>query len=121
MRVLIVGGSRRERLRLALDRRRAAGDAPQLRLRSSTLPFLRPESVRPSPSEPILLRLDDFERAVPASQAGGIRLVLTQSAYLMQKWVDALGPASHIVVTADRDAVARLAPESLSARGPWSS
>ncbi len=37
----------------------------------------------------------------------------------MQKCLDVLGPGGSIVATADRDALARTAPEALNARGPW--
>src|SRR5205823_2405708 len=55
----------------------------------------------------------------PDNQTGSTRLVLTQSAYLMQTWIDALGDDDRIVATADRAALEACAPEALHGRGPW--
>jgi tetratricopeptide (TPR) repeat protein len=63
--------------------------------------------------------LHDVERAFPNAQTGGARLVLTQSTYLMQTWIDHLAPADRIVATGDRAVLERDAPEALQARGPW--
>ena len=63
--------------------------------------------------------LDDIERAFPDAQANGVRLVLTQSTYLLQAWIDRLDEGDRIVATADRAALERCAPEALRRRGPW--
>ena len=65
-----------------------------------------------------MLVIDDIERAFPDAQAGGTRLVLTQSTYLLQKWIDRLDEGDRIVATADRAALERCAPEAFQARGP---
>ena len=116
MHVLIVGGDRDDRRRAA--RLRVAGAQTVVALDATALPFTRPEDVALPPS-PRALVLDDLERAFPDAQAGGTRLVLTQSTYLMQKWVDVLDDADLIVATADRAALARSAPEAFQSRGPW--
>ena len=91
-----------------------------LALDAGTLPFLRADDVALPPAPRVLL-LDDADRAFPDAQAGGTRLVLTQSIYVLQKWVDRLDEGDRIVATADRDALQRCAPEAFQSRGPWQS
>src|SRR4051812_34931660 len=115
--VLIVGLS-------ADDRSRAVRAAVPLThtlcvLDAGTLPFTRVGDVA-FPPPPFALVIADVDRAFPDRQAGGTRLVLTQSTYLLQKWIDMLGDDDRLVVTADREALARCAPEALQRRGPWS-
>ena len=115
MHQLILGGTRDQRLQVA----RAAGiNAPALTLDAPTLPFILPALPQPHPR---IIRIDDLEHAFPDAQSGGTRLVLTQSAYLMQKWIDLLDGGDHLIVTADRAALARCAPEVMQGRGPWGS
>jgi tetratricopeptide (TPR) repeat protein len=64
--------------------------------------------------------VDEIDRAFPDHQAGGTRLVLTQSTYLLQKWIDQLDPRDQIVATADRRSLEEGAPEFLQRRGRWS-
>jgi tetratricopeptide (TPR) repeat protein len=90
--ILIVGGTRDERIRRA-----------------------RAVAARESSS----VRLDDLERAFPNNQTGGTRFVLTQSTYVMQALVDSLTPAVRVIATADRVALERNAPEAFERRGPW--
>jgi hypothetical protein len=106
-----------------LDRRRLAHThVPETHtavlLDSGTLPFVRAGDVGLPPS-PLVVLVHDIERAFPNAQAGGVRLVLTQSTYLVQQWIDRLAPGDRIVATADRDALERDAPEALrrGARG----
>jgi len=113
--VLILGGS-------ATDRHRAAREHVQQHhqaviLDAATLPFVRVSIARWPPPRTVLL--DDVERAFPDNQTASTRLVLTQSLYLIQKWIDALDADDHIVATADRAALERCAPEALQRRGPW--
>ena len=116
MHQLILGGTRDRRRQAA---RAAEVNAPTLTLDAQTLPFiLSALSQRPA-ARPCVLRIDDLERAFPDAQAGGTRLVLTESTYLLQKWVDLLGEGDRIVATADRAALERGAPEALRGRGPW--
>jgi tetratricopeptide (TPR) repeat protein len=84
------------------------------------LPFVRPGvATLPSLEGPCLLRIDDLDKAFPNNQLTGTRLVLTQSTYLIQKWVDTLGPTGRIIATATREALLLGAPEALEGRGPW--
>jgi len=83
------------------------------------LPFFRVTSADLPVARPRLIRLDDIEGAFPNAQTGGIKLVLTQSTYLLQRWVDALDGADRIIATADRVALERIAPEASQKRGAW--
>jgi cytochrome c-type biogenesis protein CcmH/NrfG len=72
-----------------------------------------------SNSWPVVL-VHDIERAFPNRQTGGTRLVLTQSTYQLQRWIDALEPAGGLIVaTADAARLEHEAPEALARRGPW--
>jgi tetratricopeptide (TPR) repeat protein len=113
---LILGGTRDRRRQAA---RAAEVNAPTLTLDAQTLPFILPALSQRPAAGPRVLRIDDLERAFPDAQAGGTRLVLTQSTYLVQKWVDLLEEGDRIVATADRAALERGAPEALRGRGPW--
>ena len=115
MHVLILDGS-------PADRHRAAREHVQHRqtviLDAATLPFVR-VSIERWPAAPRTVLVDDIERAFPDNQAGSTRLVLTQSTYLIQAWIDALDADDRIVATADRAALERCAPEALRRRGVW--
>ena len=90
-----------------------------LTLDARTLPFTRVSEIAlPSPP-PRTVVIDEIDRAFPDRQLGGTRLVLTQSTYLLQKWVDLLDEGDRIVATADREALKRCAPEAFQGRGPW--
>jgi tetratricopeptide (TPR) repeat protein len=114
--ILVVGGSRPDRLRTALAHETAAGSVA---LNSRTLPFQRTFQ---APGSGLQVRLDDLEAAFPNQQARGTRLILTQSTYLLQRLVDLVAPLGdngQIVATADRAALERNAPEAFYGRGPW--
>ena len=114
---LILGGTRDHRVQIA----RAAGtNAAAIHLDAATLPFTRVAAVALPPA-PRILFIDDLELAFPDAQHGGTRLVLTQSAYLLQKWIDRLDQGDRIIATADRAALERCAPEAFQGRGPWAS
>ncbi len=114
--LLIVGGSPTDRHRVA--RSQIPSGHAVLALDAGTLPFVRPGDVALPPAPRVLL-LADAERAFPDAQAGGTRLVLTQSTYVLQTWVDRLDQGDRIVATSDRDTLRRCAPEAFQARGPW--
>jgi tetratricopeptide (TPR) repeat protein len=113
---LIIGGSETERHRAA--RARVCTIDTSFALDAGTLPFTRVAEVVRPPS-PLVVFIDDIERAFPNAQAGGTRLVLTQSTYVLQKWIDVLGRGDRIIATADRGSLAERAPEALQSRGPW--
>jgi tetratricopeptide (TPR) repeat protein len=74
------------------------------------------------PADADMLVARDIHDAFPAGQTGGTRLVLTQSTYQLQRWLDWLDArrgAVHLVADADREGLRRNAPEALAGRGPW--
>ncbi|HTK29374.1 MAG TPA: tetratricopeptide repeat protein [Vicinamibacterales bacterium] len=75
--------------------------------------------VRRADAEPASRRIDDLERAMPFRQAGGVRLVLTQPAYVLQALLDDLEPGERIVATADAGALAACTPDFDARPGPW--
>jgi tetratricopeptide (TPR) repeat protein len=83
---------------------------------AALVPFRPPA---PAQSAPRLIRLDDVELAFPATQKVGTRLILTQSTYSLQKWLDALGNQDRMLLTADRLSLSVVAREALDHRGPW--
>jgi tetratricopeptide (TPR) repeat protein len=117
MHVLIVGGSRRERRQAARDR--LGADRTVVALDAPTLPFVRPSDLSLPEATPRTFLIDEIDRAFPDAQSPETRLVLTQSTYLLQAWIDAIGESDRIVATADRSALERTAPEALKGRGPW--
>ena len=117
MHLLLLGGAARDRRRAA--RLQVPDTHTPFVLDAGTLPFTRPAAIALPPS-PRALVIDDLELAFPDAQAGGTRLVLTQSSYLLQKWVDRLDEGDRIVATGDRAALERCAPEIFQARGCWS-
>ena len=82
------------------------------------MPFVRARDLD-WPPPPRVVVIEEIERAFPDFQSGGTRLVLTQSTYLLQAWIDRLDEHDLIVATADRAALERGAPEFMQARGCW--
>jgi tetratricopeptide (TPR) repeat protein len=115
--LLILGGTRAQRMDAA---RAAAGiDVPHAVLDPATLPFIRPRDTA-LPAAPCVILIHDIDRAFVDRQRPGTRLVLTQSTYLLQAWLDALSDGARLIVTADRVALDASAPEATQSRGPWS-
>jgi len=111
--LLILGGTEDDRAREALR----LATSP-FAIDAATLPFV-PDVRVDRPPSPRTILIQAIECAFPDNQVGSTRLVLTQSTYLVQKWIDALDAGDQIVATADRDRLARCAPEALERRGPW--
>ena len=63
-----------------------------------------------------------IERAFPDAQTGGTRLVLTQSTYQLQRWLDLAERRGNLTLLADGNAAVLrdAAPEAFHRRGPWS-
>jgi tetratricopeptide (TPR) repeat protein len=122
---LLVGGSRADRLRAADARERTFPGRPRVVLNAATLPFTRfdPTILRGAgsapPDSPRVVRIDNVELAFPDRQTGGVRLVLTQSTYLLQKLLDLLHPDDVVIATGGLDALQHSAPEAFQGRGPW--
>ena len=114
--LLILGGSSAARAHAALAS--VPPTHPVVRLDASMLPFTRVIEIA-LPSPPRAVVINEIDRAFPDHQLGGTRLVLTQSTYLLQKWIDRLEQGDRIVATADRAALERCAPEAFQGRGPW--
>jgi tetratricopeptide (TPR) repeat protein len=112
---LIVGATRDERI--AHARERSAPGA--VVLDAATLPFVRPARAQLPGQPPRILHIDDIDRAFPDAQTGGTRLVLTQSTYAVQKWIDVIDAGDRIIATADRGGLTQNAREALEGRGPW--
>src|SRR6185295_13703864 len=93
MNFLIVGGSRadRERAAVAEEQTIAAHAAAIVSLDSTWLAFIRPSRALLSNSSPRLIRVREIHDAFPNAQSSGTRLILTQSTYLLQKWLDTMG------------------------------
>jgi tetratricopeptide (TPR) repeat protein len=120
MRLLITGATRPDRLAAARAREQDYHLHERVVLDPASLPFTRIDRL-PLPPAPRLVRIDDIELAFSNHQTGGVQLVLTQSSYLVQKLIDQLAPEDVLIVTADRDALQRVAPEALLGRGAWRS
>lgn len=123
--VLIVGGSRAARVRAAIDHLRARGPTGAVVCHDPDpdgWPFRVPVADGLPPAGPVIVVVHDLERAFPSQQTNTTRLVLTQSTYLVQKWLDALAgrPGSALVATADEVALRVVSPETFARRGPWS-
>ena len=96
--LLIVGGSRAERERAAVAEEHtvAAHAAAIVSLDSTWLAFIRPSRALLPDSNPRLIRIREIHDAFPNAQSSGTRLILTQSTYLLQKWLDVMGPGDVI-------------------------
>ena len=114
--LLIIGGSRGQRVRAA--RAHAPSTHHAIVVDAGTLPFTRVSDLV-CPPQPRAVVLEDIDRAFPDAQTGGTRLVLTQSNYLLQTWIDRLDEHDLIVATADRAALENRAPEAFQNRGAW--
>ena len=78
-----------------------------------------------APDEPTSRRaihIPDLHEAFPAGQTAGTRLVLTQSSYQLQRWLDWLDahPGVEVAASADPEILRRVAPDAFAGRGPWS-
>ena len=115
MHLLILGGSPDDRIRAARANIPASHTPFALDARRAAVPARRRDR---DPARARVILIDDIDLAFPDAQTGGTRLVLTQSTYLLQKWIDRLDEGDRIVATADRAALERCAPEAFQGRGP---
>jgi tetratricopeptide (TPR) repeat protein len=116
--LLILGGARVARLSAADAWEQEHAGRARITLDAASLAFTRIDRLALPPA-PRLVRIDDLHLAFPNRQTGGLRLVLTQSTYLLQKLVDRLAPEDVVVATADQEALQRVAPEALHRSGAW--
>lgn len=88
-------------------------------LRSVPTPLMSAGPALPDgPRHPTILWLRDLHLGFPQPKTPGVRCVLTQSTYQLQRVLDVLRTNPAFVVVADGDS--RLRSESAGARGPWS-
>lgn len=120
-----VGGSREARAAAAVAHLRAAASrTPGLRVvlveDAGAWPFERQVGLE-APPGPLAIWARNLHEAFPAGQTGSTRLVLTQSTYQLQRWLDWMDARGSVIWIADADALAlrRVAPEAFSRRGPW--
>jgi tetratricopeptide (TPR) repeat protein len=122
-----VGGSREARAAAVLDYlRQVFASTPQLSVALvedvGAWPFERHVGVGLPDSGTLVVWARNLHEAFPAGQSGSTRLVLTQSTYQLQRWIDWIDRRGAVVFVADADAIAlrRVAPEAFAGRGPWS-
>lgn len=114
--LLFAGGTREDRE--AAVREHLAGASHVEDSSAAGWPFQR-EILPAAPSPVVWLR--DLHLAFPSGQTGGTRLILTQSTYQLQRWLDWLdaNPQAHVVADASLNALAHSSPEAQLRRGPW--
>jgi tetratricopeptide (TPR) repeat protein len=84
-------------------------------------PFARATTPPFVPSSSTLVILERLDDAFPDGQNAGIRLVLTQATYQLQRWLDWLAPRPAVSVVADLScAPPPLLQEARARRGAWS-
>jgi tetratricopeptide (TPR) repeat protein len=84
-------------------------------------PFARATTPPFVPSSSTLVVLERLDEAFPDGQDGGIRLVLTQATYQLQRWLDWLAAHPAVSVIADLSCASpSLLQEARSRRGAWS-
>ena len=115
---MFVGGSRASREEAI---RRTIGDTFSEEASAWEWPFRRHVTPQMA-SPPSVIWIRDLHEAFSAQQSPGTRLVLTQSTYQLQRWLDWLDNHPDVVVVADGDVASleRGAPEAFARRGPWS-
>ena len=118
----IIGGSRTHRAVTARETAALAGHPLVPAVLAAQWPFTRAILPTLDPDSPAVVLIEDLHLACPAGQTPGTRLVLTQSTYQLQRWIDWLAqhPRASVVAHASKAALTQVAPESTAGRGPWS-
>jgi Flp pilus assembly protein TadD len=116
----LIGGARADREAHARDLARATARPLVTTAAVAGWPFQR--DILPPHPGPCAVLLPDLDLAFPAGQRPGTRLVLTQSTYQLQRWLDwlAAAPGRAVIAHAGREALRRGAAEAFAKRGPWS-
>ncbi len=117
----VVGGSREAREAAARELLDARGRSVVHEAVAASWPFQRHVISTAADDAVRSVWVPDLHRAFPSGQTPGTRLVLTQSTYQLQRWLDWLDlrPDAIVVAHASRDALARCASEAFARRGPW--
>jgi len=116
----VVGGSRAARE--ALARQIAEADGLRVVDQPPVWRWSFQRDILPSPVDGShVVWLPDLHLAFLTGQTPGTRLVLTQSTYQLQRWLDWLEarPGVTVVAHASRSLLARSAAEAFGRRGPW--
>lgn len=104
-----------------VTRDRAQGRIVVVDAHARDWPFARTTTPPSIPSSPSLVVIERLDEAFPEGQGGGVRLVLTQATYQLQRWLDWLALSPAVSVLADfSSASPALLQEARSRRGPWS-
>jgi tetratricopeptide (TPR) repeat protein len=118
--VCVVGG--RRDARVAAAHARLAGISRVITpIAPADWPFTRDVLPDIETTTPATILIEDLHLAFPTTQTAGTRLVLTQSTYQLQRWLDRFDavPGLTIVAHASKSALMRGAPEAFARRGPW--
>jgi tetratricopeptide (TPR) repeat protein len=119
---VVIGGSRSARDAAVAERVQAHAGAEVHHAQPAAWPFLRRlEPVAPGSAEVVIVARG-IEHAFPDAQTGGTRLVLTQSSYQLQRWLDLadIRGSLRLIGAGNADALRHAAPEAFHRRGPWS-
>src|SRR5687767_15351708 len=102
-------------------RDRAPGRTVVVDTHAREWPFARTTTPPSIPASPALVVIERLDEAFPDGQGAGVRLVLTQATYQLQRWLDWLALHPAVSVLADcSSASVTLLQEARSRRGPWS-
>jgi len=83
-------------------------------------PFRRTVTPQPPVADGTTVLLRGLGRAFPSGQAGSTRLILTQSTYQLQRWLDWLDLHPNVTVVADLStASSDVVRDARARRGPW--
>lgn len=118
---VVVGGSSQARCGAVADRLRAVGSAVTCETDTSSWPFERRVGDGFPSQGALIVRAPQLHDAFPSGQSGSTRLVLTQSTYQLQRWLDWMDARGDVALVSDADAATlRLAaPEAFTHRGAW--
>jgi len=104
-----------------VTRDRAQGQVVVVDANAHEWPFARTTTPSPVPSSPALIVIEHLDQAFPEGQGSGVRLVLTQATYQLQRWLDWLAKHPAVSVLGDLSSASpSLLQEARSRRGPWS-
>ena len=104
-----------------VTRDRAQGRIVVVDAHAHEWPFARTTTPSSVPSSPALIVIERLDEAFPDGQAAGVRLVLTQATYQLQRWLEWLTRHPTVSVLGDLSSAAPpLLQEARSHRGPWS-
>ena len=118
----IIGGSRGERAAAARELAAHTGGELLPTVPTTHWPFLRTILPEHNTNFPAVVLIEDLHLAFPSGQKPGTRLILTQSTYQLQRWIDWLDRHPHVSVVAHASQAGLTdgAPERAAGRGPWS-